>query len=216
MLSSFINQTAANGNEIQSPRLNQFNPENHFGSGWIYISKCEKCCVAGPSLLRLQRIAAAAVKPLADPLWDQDKKFLKSICDNFSSVVILKSIKSCFTLYTRSSRGQWRAQAAAKTFMPLITVKGKLNPASSSSWIYFGVKIAVITLTSFQWIKMSPGFIWLWIVLQFEDRRGFCECECHQETMAWNELLMCLVTSWSNHRVSMRSMGARGCKLTLH
>ena len=99
-----LHQTAANGNEIQSPRLNQFNPENHFGSGWIYISKCEKCCVAGP---RLHRIAAAAVKPLADPLWDQDKKFLKSICDNFSSVVILKSINSCFTLYT------WSVSAAA-------------------------------------------------------------------------------------------------------
>ena len=48
-----------------------------------------------------------AVKPLADPLWDQDKKFLKSICDNFSSVVILKSINSCFTLYT------WSVSAAA-------------------------------------------------------------------------------------------------------
>ena len=35
------------------------------------------------------------------------KKFLKSICDNFSLVVILKSIKSCFTLHTRSA---WRRQ----------------------------------------------------------------------------------------------------------
>ena len=166
--------------------------------------------------LDAKKAYGVAVQQILTHFSHKDKKFLKSICDNFSSVVILKSIKSCFTLYTRSSRGQWRTQAAAKTFMPLITVKGKLNPASSSSWIYFGVKIAVITLTSFQWIKMSPGFIWLWIVLQFEDRRGFCECQCHQETMAWNEWLMCLVTSWSNHRVSMRSMGARGCKLTLH
>ena len=80
------------------------------------------------------------------------KRFLKSICDNFSLVVILKSIKSCFTLHTRSV-------AAAKTFMPLITVKEKLNPASSGSWIYFCVEIQGITVTRLLWIKMSHGFI---------------------------------------------------------
>ena len=104
-----LHPTAANGNEIQSPRLNQFNPENHFGIGWIYtFPSVKNAAWRVPACSDCTGLLLLAVKPLADPLWDQDKKFLKSICDNFSSVVILKSINSCFTLYT------WSVSAAAR------------------------------------------------------------------------------------------------------
>ena len=52
------------------------------------------------------RATAGLQIDISDPhhcIKDTHKKFLKSICDNFSSVVILKSIKSCFTLHTRSA-----------------------------------------------------------------------------------------------------------------
>ena len=83
------------------------------------------------------------------------KRFLKistqqSICDNFSWVVILKSIKSCSTLYTWSNP---RLDQTARTFMPLITVKEKLKSTHThklkihSYYKHFGATLLCIKQT---------------------------------------------------------------------
>ena len=160
MLSSFIQrlQTATKSNHLDWINLIQ---RIILASDEFTFPSVKNAAWWRPALLLL------AVKPLADPLWDQDKKFLKSICDNFSSVVILKSINSCFTLYT------WSVSAAArhKNLHASNNCEREIKSgASTGSWIYFGVEIEWITLTRLRWIKMSHEFIGQGLALEHESK----------------------------------------------